>query len=561
MRSLSLPPLALLLASCSYSGSGEGGVPPSSNRFEMASRRSGNVVAALSNGDVLVAGGRDERGAVLASAEVFDQSRRSNEVSGDEMVLTGPMAGGRESFTATTLGSGQVLVAGGTADPRAERYVPDLAEPAGGRFEITAGGLLIPRRRHAAALLADGRVLVAGGDDAQTGAPLASAELYDPASDGFIATGPLNVARAEFTLTRLPDGRVLAAGGRVGSGDPTDTAEVWDPLSGAWTRVNVLNGGQPELGFGRFAHAAVLMTNGTAIPGDDRVAFFGGTGIAGGPIREVELFDPGTLRFSVAGDVDMPASSDLAAVEMADGSVVVLGGFTRRKGGGPTAPTRETAVVRLAPTAATAGAQDLTVRVGGMAAVGIARSGTHTGTEVFYAGGVGDDGLPRPYAYLFDPFTLDEAVENTLDDEEMLIAAVIASIFGYLNDFAYGTSQVELEVEEDPVEGVVVHGDAPRVDLEFDAGSMEGEAASESFEMGIFGTRVEADDLEFTIGSDSVSGSMQLDELDFKIDADRSSDEVKGVVFGLNNSAFCRFRIKFSGRGTDPGNSWIKIYY
>jgi hypothetical protein len=370
----------------------------------------------------------------------------------------------------------------------------------------------------------------------------------------------MNVPRAELTLTRLPDGRVLAAGGRVGP-DATDTAEVWDPASGLWTRVNVLNGGRPELTFARFAHAAVLMNNATPDPTDDRVAFFGGTGVGGEPIREVELLELFTLRFSVPGSVDMPASSDLAAIALADGEVAVLGGFTRREAGGPTAPTRETAVVRLVPKPATAGTQDLTVRVGGMAAVGLERSGTHTGTEIFYAGGVGDDGVPRQYAYVYDPFDLDGAVDNTLDDEEMLITAAIASIFGYINDFEAGATHVELDVRDDPVKGVFVDGDAPRVDLEFDAGAAVGDAASEDFALGIFGKRIEADDLEFTIHSDEVTGSMQLDELDFKIEAERKSDEVEGIVIGLDNSTFCWFRLKFSGRGTDPGNSWIKIDY
>ena len=46
-------------------------------------------------------------------------------------------------------------------------------------FENT-GSLTTPRAAHTATLLPNGKMLVAGGDN---GGPIASAELYDPASD------------------------------------------------------------------------------------------------------------------------------------------------------------------------------------------------------------------------------------------------------------------------------------------------------------------------------------------------------------------------------------------
>jgi len=62
-------------------------------------------------------------------------------------------------------------------------------------------------------LLPGGKVLVAGGLD---GVPLASAELFDPATATWSATGSLNTARDSHTATLLPDGKVLVAGG-IGS--------------------------------------------------------------------------------------------------------------------------------------------------------------------------------------------------------------------------------------------------------------------------------------------------------------------------------------------------------
>src|SRR5437763_17023031 len=74
------------------------------------------------------------------------------------------------------------------------------------------GSLKTARFHHTATLLPDGRVLVVGGEQAHT--PLASAELYDPATGTWSATGSLNTARDSHTATLLPSGKVLVAGGR-----------------------------------------------------------------------------------------------------------------------------------------------------------------------------------------------------------------------------------------------------------------------------------------------------------------------------------------------------------
>ena len=89
-----------------------------------------------------------------------------------------------------------------------------------------------------AVALADGRVLIAGGHGIDgTGAlePLASAELYDPATGTFTATGSMQVPRVFFSMVLLADGRVLVAGGLTGSFGSTTTvgsAELYDPKTG-----------------------------------------------------------------------------------------------------------------------------------------------------------------------------------------------------------------------------------------------------------------------------------------------------------------------------------------
>ena len=69
-----------------------------------------------------------------------------------------------------------------------------------------------------ASTLPSGQVLVAGGGSTTAaGTALASAERYDPASGTWVATASLATGRMYATATSLPDGTVLAAGGYSGS--------------------------------------------------------------------------------------------------------------------------------------------------------------------------------------------------------------------------------------------------------------------------------------------------------------------------------------------------------
>ena len=65
------------------------------------------------------------------------------------------------------------------------------------------------RRRHTATLLGNGQVLVAGGLGSSD--YLSSAELYDPVKGTWSATGTLISARFDHTATLLNNGQVLVA--------------------------------------------------------------------------------------------------------------------------------------------------------------------------------------------------------------------------------------------------------------------------------------------------------------------------------------------------------------
>jgi N-acetylneuraminic acid mutarotase len=216
----------------------------------MAADRYGHTATLLADGRVLVVGGYQDGSPNGPFAELYDP------LSGT-WTAAGNMATMRSSHTATLLPNGKVLVAGGyirstrehcgqpSGSPSVDCTNPlasaELYDPQTGAWSATLD-MVAPRAGHTATLLPGGRVLVAGGTgSADTSAsglhePLASVELYDPASGTWSATSSMVDSRDGHTATLLPDGRVLVAGG-IGFKVPPGSvdlasAEVYDPGSG-----------------------------------------------------------------------------------------------------------------------------------------------------------------------------------------------------------------------------------------------------------------------------------------------------------------------------------------
>jgi hypothetical protein len=175
--------------------------------------------------------------------------------------------------TATLLPNGKVLVAGGASSQgQTNLKSAELYDPAAGTWAAT-GNMITARDFHTATLLPNGKVLVVGGDRRfGPHEPLASAELYDPASGTWAATGSLITARAHHTATLLPDGRVLAAGGE----DDFSSAELYNPGTGTWTAAG-------DLITGRSYHTATLLPNGQVLAAG---------GVVSASLNSAELFTP-----------------------------------------------------------------------------------------------------------------------------------------------------------------------------------------------------------------------------------------------------------------------------
>src|SRR5437868_13860522 len=260
---------------------------PQVEQFDpLAVPRTAHVATALSDGRILITGGRDAAGTILAAAEIFDPATQKS-------TAVASLGTPRVAHTATVLKDGRVLVAGGSDanGPLASAEILDPASPLTG-FRPLTNAMGAARSGHTATLSNSGKVLIAGGDDTGT------AEIFDPAGETF--SSPLlamTAPRIGQTATLFSDDSVLLAGGN------TDSMEYFSSVSQTFTLD------PQKMTAARTGHEAISLS-------DTRLLFFGGDAN-----HTVDEFNPSSDVLTLKATMDAPAST---ATLLANGKILVL---------------------------------------------------------------------------------------------------------------------------------------------------------------------------------------------------------------------------------------------
>ena len=143
----------------------------------------------------------------------------------------------RARHTATDMGNGRVLVAGGAGGMTSEVDVGESLDSAEvfipgngtGTYEVVAGGMTTARQRHVAFAIPDDRILICGGQGS-SGGPHTSCEVFDVEGQRFDPLPDVTVSPGGpgMTAVPFPDGRVFLFGGATDLG-PTDAMHIYTP--------------------------------------------------------------------------------------------------------------------------------------------------------------------------------------------------------------------------------------------------------------------------------------------------------------------------------------------
>ncbi|HYB91561.1 MAG TPA: kelch repeat-containing protein [Candidatus Binataceae bacterium] len=350
---------------------------PISNQFAalrpvMMTGRTGTtatvIVTGPNAGKILVAGGFNQKKGPLASSELYDPATNrftggpnlsidlddhtatvigSGPRSGWILIaalrttnlydplsndfLVGPgMISERIDHTATTIPSGpnagKILFAGGMGH---SGTVTDLYDPTHDSFE-PGPPMNFGRDQQTASVIPTGpdagKILLVGGwgerlikEDIAVPVPLASTELYDPATNRFAppkGTATLKFARGSHTATVISlgpnTGKILIAGGQQDDEHVLSSTEIYDVAANRFDPGAVMHSARTQ-------HAAMAIASG---PNAGKILIAGGLGLqcdrhgcASVPLFSTEIYDPVANAFTRGPDM-RGAPGDLVAVQL-----------------------------------------------------------------------------------------------------------------------------------------------------------------------------------------------------------------------------------------------------
>lgn len=230
----------------------------------------------LANGQVLVAGGctaYDANGclAVTTKAEIYNPATGT-------WKATGALRGARHAMTATRLASGKVLVAGGATAAMDAINSSEIYDPVAKTWTLGLK-MVTARSDYASIMLGTGKVLFTGGENIN-GVSINKAELYNPSTGTFTATGNMTATREEHTEVLLANGNVLVSGGNkktLTTQTPLASAELYNPATGTWTATGSMSNA-------RSGHTSTVLHNGNVVNAGGSDAF--------NELNSAELYTP-----------------------------------------------------------------------------------------------------------------------------------------------------------------------------------------------------------------------------------------------------------------------------
>ncbi|MEP7338233.1 MAG: kelch repeat-containing protein [Acidobacteriota bacterium] len=308
----------------------------------------------LGDGKVLAAGGANNS-ASLKSAETFDPTTGKWKRVGD-------LRTARHGHTATMLPTGEVLIAAGVSGG-ALTDTSELFSPIPATWAATNGNLATPRQAHSATLLPSGSVLVAGGTDA-SGAAINSAQVYNRLTKVWSAAPSFTFseARGGHTATILHNGRVLFAGGQSNSGNFLSSSEYYEPVTASWVVTTFppvstatpaptpVPGSTPpvttQMNVARKGHTATVLPDGRVLAAGGTMTTTGG---GNSILNTAEIFDPFSGRWTLVAATMNAARASHTATLLPNGKVLLIGG---NGGGGNSAELFDPASQSFTPTVA-----------------------------------------------------------------------------------------------------------------------------------------------------------------------------------------------------------------
>ena len=292
---------------------------------DLSVARTGATATTLGDGRVLIAGGGSNLTTPVQTVEVYHPAT-------DTITVLTNLNVPRMGHTATLLDNGRVLIAGGATDTNlTPTNLIEIYDPSGsGSTSVLGTTMTETRSDHAAAKLVNGDVLITGGNRGETAATL-SADIYDASTSMVAGADGMFVARMFHTATLMKNGKILVVGGASGTitGSPASILSAGADIMAvsANDTAELYNPSTEKFetltampdGVGRYAHTATALA-------DDNILVAGGR--HGDSTTKTAIFyDPDTDFWSKSGDLTVGRSSH-SATRMADNRVIVIGGLS-----------------------------------------------------------------------------------------------------------------------------------------------------------------------------------------------------------------------------------------